>query len=134
MKITGGCLCGGLRYVVQGPLSSLVDCHCIDCRRSSGAAYVTWGTVRRTGFELSAGTLRRIPHANRLRGFAACCGTPILFEEAADAETVDVTIASLDQPGLFAPEKAIWTEDRLPWVPLNPSLPAFPQRSAPVAS
>jgi hypothetical protein len=38
---------------------------------------------------------------------------------------IDVTIASLDDPTPFAPQKAIWLEDKLPWVKLDESLPMF---------
>jgi hypothetical protein len=38
---------------------------------------------------------------------------------------IDVTIASLDDPAPFAPQKAIWLEDKLPWVKLDESLPSF---------
>ena len=33
---TGGCLCGGVRYEVDGPLRDVVACHCSQCRRTSG--------------------------------------------------------------------------------------------------
>jgi len=47
----------------------------------------------------------------------------LFFEETNDSETVDVTIASLDDPAPFASEKVIWLEDKLPWVILDESLP-----------
>jgi hypothetical protein len=74
------------------------------------------------------GEPRKIRHAGRLRSFAAWCGTPLFFEETNDSETVDVTIASLDDPAAFPPEKVIWLEDKLPWVKLDESLSHF-QRS-----
>jgi hypothetical protein len=37
----------------------------------------------------------------------------------------DVTIASLDDPAPFAPRKAVWLEDKLPWVVIDESLPSF---------
>ena len=40
---------------------------------------------------------------------------------------VDVTIASLDDPTPFAPRRAIWLEDKLPWVTIDESLPKFPE-------
>jgi len=49
----------------------------------------------------------------------------LFFEDAKDSETIDVTIASLDEPTPFAPQKAIWLEDKLPWVTLDESLPMF---------
>jgi hypothetical protein len=53
----------------------------------------------------------------------------LFFEATEDSETVDVTIASLDDPAPFAPQKAIWLEDKLPWVTLDKSLPSFPKNS-----
>ncbi|MEO5961191.1 MAG: GFA family protein [Opitutaceae bacterium] len=88
------------------------------------------GTVERRDFEIARGSLRKVQHAGRIRGFAACCGTHILFEDAPDAATVDVAIATLDDPASFPPEKAIWTEDKLPWMILDPKLPAFRKSSA----
>src|ERR1044071_3582944 len=55
-KLNGGCLCGGLRYEIEEPPFGIVDCHCVDCRRSSGAPYVTWGIVQRERFKLACGT------------------------------------------------------------------------------
>ena len=72
---------------------------------------------------------RRIAHANRIRTFTACCGTHLFFEETKDSDTIDVTIASLDDPEPFAPEKAIWLEDKLPWVTIDESLPVFQKSS-----
>ena len=124
MNLTGGCLCGGVRYELSEPPHGVTDCHCLDCRRSSGAPYVTWGIVHREKFNLLSGTLRRVPYAGRVRGFAACCGTHILFEDTPDWPTVDIAIATLDDPRPFPPTKAIWTEDKLPWVALDPSIPS----------
>jgi hypothetical protein len=126
MTFTGGCLCGGVRYELQEPPFGTVDCHCLDCRRSSGAPYVTWGMVHRDKFKLVSGSLRRVPYAGRVRGFASCCGTHVLFEDTPDSPTVDVAIATLDAPDRFPPTKAIWIEDKLPWVTLDPSVPSSP--------
>ncbi|PYK74688.1 MAG: GFA family protein, partial [Verrucomicrobia bacterium] len=55
MEITGGCVCGGTRYALTSAPFSLGDCHCIDCRRSAGAPYVTWGSVRREDLVVTRG-------------------------------------------------------------------------------
>src|SRR5688572_18827754 len=129
-EITGGCVCGGTRYKLQARPVALNDCHCMDCRRSAGAPYVTWGSVRPTDLQLLRGEVREVPHAGRLRSFATCCGTHLFFRETPTSDWIDVTIASLDEPSGYPPEKAIWTEDKLPWVILNPQLPAY-ERSTP---
>jgi hypothetical protein len=78
---------------------------------------------------MTRGEPRKIAHANRIRSFAACCGTHLFIEDTKDSATIDVTIASLDHPESFAPERAIWLEDKLPWVKLDESLPSFPRSS-----
>ncbi len=119
--ICGGCLCGGVRYRALEAPKQVSDCHCLDCRRASGAPFVTWGSFRREKIELLSGEVRKVKHADRLRSSAACCGTPLFFEDHEYCEWIDVTISSLDQPEAYSPEVAIWTEDRLPWVLLDPS-------------
>jgi hypothetical protein len=90
---------------------------------------VTWGSVPRQDLVITRGEPRKISYANRIRSFAACCGTHLFFEATKDSETIDVTIASLDDPAPFAPRKTIWLEDKLPWVVLDESLPSFPKSS-----
>jgi hypothetical protein len=85
--------------------------------------------VPREDLVVTKGEPRKIAHANRIRSFAACCGTHLFFENTKDSDTIDVTIASLDDPAPFAPQKAIWLEDKLAWVTINGSLPSFPKSS-----
>jgi hypothetical protein len=127
MNFDGGCLCGGVRYRLHQSPEQICDCHCVDCRRGSAAPFVTWGSVRRDKFELLTGTLCKVRHAGRIRSFAACCGTPLFFEEKDDAHSIDMTISSLEHPENFAPEATIWTEDRLPWVQIDSSRPTYRQ-------
>jgi hypothetical protein len=127
MEISGGCLCGGTRYALKSRPIALVDCYCIDCRRSAGAPYVLWGSVPRPDLVVTKGEPRKIAYADRIRSFAACCGTHLFFEDSQDSDTIDVTIASLDDPAPWAPQKAIFLEDKLPWVVIDESIPSFPK-------
>lgn len=114
--IEGGCLCGLVRYRLLTAPHDLSDCHCEDCRRASGAPFVTWGTVPKDQLRILSGEVRTVVFAGRIRSFAGCCGTPLFFDEGGHADSIDVTIASFDDPAPFPPETAIWTEDRLPWI------------------
>lgn len=104
---------------------ALADCHCADCRRSAGAPYVQWGSVPRKDVVVTKGEPRKIAYANRLRSFGACCGTHLFFEDSKDSDTIDFTVASLDDPIPFAPQKAIFVEDKFPWVVIDESIPSF---------
>src|SRR5207245_9404726 len=68
------------RYVLKSRPFALIDCHCIDCRRSAGAPYVTWGSVPRKDLVVTKGEPRKIAYANRIRSFAACCGTHLFLD------------------------------------------------------
>ena len=123
--IDGGCLCGGVRYRLHARPKEGSDCHCEDCRRANAAAYVTWCSVPAKAMEILNGEVHRVRHATRLRSFASCCGTPLFIQDDVTAEWIDVTVGSLDDPNAFPPKAAIWTEDKLPWVQLDPSRAAF---------
>jgi hypothetical protein len=116
----------------QAPVQ-ICDCHCADCRRASGAPFVTWGSVRRHALEPLSGDVRTIPHAGRLRSFAACCGTTLFFEDHEGCEWLDVAISSFDQPHAYRPEAAIWIEDRLPRVAIDPDRATHEQGRASLA-
>ena len=116
MKSTtlGGCFCGQFRYQLKSDPINVTNCHCIDCRRASAAPIVTWGSVQAKDFEVVTGELKRVTFADRLRAFAACCHTPILFQESEGSEWLDVTVVSLDNPEVYLPSGETWTEDKLP--------------------
>ena len=80
MTPTGGCLCGGVRYEVRGPLRDVVLCHCSRCRRTHGhvAAYAA---CRATELVLVADdTLRWYEdEGGRARGFCGRCGAQPLW-------------------------------------------------------
>ena len=123
--IEGGCLCGGVRYRLDDRPKPGSDCHCEDCRRASAAPYVTWCNVASKAIEIVSGELRRVLYADRIRSFASCCGTHLFIQDEVTSEQIDVTVASLDDPTAMPPQAAIWTDDKLPWVQLDPSRPAF---------
>jgi len=129
--ILGGCLCGAVRYEARGEPYNITHCHCADCRRSSGAAFVTWASFRRRDFLFTKGESREFAWAERFRAFCAQCGTPLTFTAERDANEIDVTVCTFDDPGAVLPADHTWTEDRLRWIHLD-ELPAHErQRPSP---
>ncbi len=121
--ISGGCLCGHVRYVGRGLPWSVTHCHCLDCRRAGAAAFVTWATFSLKDFHFTSGTPREFHWAGRVRSFCLECGTPLTFRTFPEAEEVDVTVCSFDNPDVVKPEDHTWVEDALHWVSLSDSLP-----------
>jgi hypothetical protein len=123
--VEGGCLCGAVRYRVPLPFVGVVGhCHCTMCRRASGAPVVTWFTVRTDDFQLVRGATRIYQSsAHGQRGFCPDCGSQITFYSTKEADSIDVTVGTLDAPERFPPAKHIWTDTRLPWLHLDEHLP-----------
>lgn len=124
-QIHGGCLCGAVRYEATGQAYNITHCHCTDCRRSTGAAFVTWASFRRAKLRFTQGQPRVITWADRLRSFCPACGTPLTFMTLSDADEVDVTVCTFDHPEAIAPADHTWIEDRLPWIHLADGLPVY---------
>lgn len=127
----GGCLCGRVRYRLDGRIDGSAGwCHCATCRRAAGAPAVAWLTVRRDAFAFESGEpswFRSSDHARR--GFCAACGTPLVFVSGREPGHLDVTLGSLDRPEGVTPDHHVWTEDRLTWLRLDEHLPGVPRDS-----
>lgn len=93
---TGGCLCGGVRYELSGPLREVIACHCRECRRQTGH-YLAATAVKRRYFTLvRTDDLRWYESsASARRGFCAACGS-ILFWDAPAYPHVAIAAGSLD--------------------------------------
>jgi len=120
--LMGGCFCGAVRYEAGSPYH-LTNCHCTTCRRTSGAPFVTWFSVRRAEFKLLQGALVLFrSSANGVRGFCGRCGSHVTFEFE-DADEIDFTTCTLDEPERLPPEDHTWARSRLPWIRLADGLP-----------
>lgn len=124
---TGGCLCGAVRYRTQGPPAWVAHCHCTSCRRTAGAAFVTYAGFKRPNFEFTKGTPRVFESSpGVLRSFCGACGTPLTYEGARWPDEVHIFVCTLDQPDSLAPQAHVYTSEAMPWVHLDDNLPRFP--------
>jgi hypothetical protein len=122
-KHTGGCLCGGVRYSVDGALRDVIACHCSQCRRTSGH-FLAATEAPKAALRLErADTLRwyrSSPSAER--GFCSTCGGN-LFWRADAGETVSITAGTLDTPTGLKLAEHIFVADKSDYYTLNDSLP-----------
>jgi hypothetical protein len=94
----GGCLCGAVRYWIDGPLRDVVVCHCSRCRRAQGhvAAYSDCAT---TDLSVEDETpLRWYVADERRRGFCSVCGASLFWQRDDEPETTAVAAGTLDPP------------------------------------
>ncbi|WP_119066273.1 GFA family protein [Rubrobacter indicoceani] len=111
VRNSGGCLCGGVRYEVRGPLRPVVNCHCSQCRRTSGH-FVAATAAKKRDLEIhEAGVLRWYKSSEKARrGFCAACGSS-LFWEPFEEGWVAIMAGTLDGPTGLRTEADIFVAD-----------------------
>ncbi|WP_079204211.1 GFA family protein [Pseudomonas sp. CC6-YY-74] len=129
---SGGCQCGALRYQFRAALRDIAHCHCSICRRSTGGILTTWITVPLASFAWLAGTPTEfVSSASCTRSFCPRCGAHLTLFTTLSPETLDITVATLDQPELTPADRHIWVQNRLPWLQLDEQLPQEQQEHIP---
>jgi len=126
--ITGRCLCGGVRFEINGGLGPVVYCHCSMCRRASGSSFATNASVRKENFRILSGhellTEYESSPGNR-RTFCSKCGSP-LFGTAADIPSARrVRLGALDNVDGAKAVAHIWTGSKSDWFKITDGLEQF---------
>ena len=126
-SLEGGCLCGAVRYRVEGAPNWSAHCHCKDCRRASGAPFVTyaafrparlhWIKGRPTAFASSPGVTR---------SFCGKCGSPLAYEGERWPGEIHIHVGTLDHPEAIQPQAHGYTIHKLPWLKLADGLRQIP--------
>jgi hypothetical protein len=125
--LTGGCFCGYVRYEAAGEAYDRTNCHCSICRRTSGAAFVTWFSVQHADFRVVRGIPARFASSEHgTRSFCPRCGTALSFEDDRRTSEIDVTTCSLDDPSAVPPQDHTQTATKLSWVRIHDGLPEHP--------
>lgn len=116
--IHGSCLCGGIRYEYDGEIEEISMCHCSQCRKAQGSAYVAVSPIQSAKFRIVAGAgllkeYRAIPHKARV--FCSHCGSPIYSARDDLPEIKRLRLGTVETPvecrkayHIFAGSKANW--------------------------
>lgn len=117
-QITGRCLCGELRFQARLPSRWVAHCHCTQCRRAHGAAFVTWIGLEEAGCRIDdpQGRLRWYrSSAQGERGFCAQCGSSLFFRSQRWPGELHATVANLDGPPDRAPQAHVFWDTHVDW-------------------
>jgi hypothetical protein len=119
----GGCLCGGVRYRVDGPLRAIIACHCEQCRRTSGHfAAMTSSPLANVSFINSLTLKWYRSSASAERGFCDRCGSN-LFWQPTGSDRVSITAGTLDTPTGVLLDQHIFVAAKSDYYQLNDGLP-----------
>jgi hypothetical protein len=125
MTLAGGCHCGSIRYSLTGEPNHVDLCHCVDCRRNSGAPLVCWAGFPETSLTLEKGKAKTFNSSgSALRDFCSDCGTGLFYRNAELLPgIVEIQSATLDDPEALPPHQHIQAAERLDWMERAHELP-----------
>jgi hypothetical protein len=124
LPITGGCMCGALRYEATEPPQGVGDCHCRICQKCTGNLFYSYAAFREAAFRITQGEPKFYKSSAWLeRGFCASCGTQVCDRYLKGSYRVSATIGSLDHPEDWPPSMHCGVESQIPWLTIHDDLP-----------
>lgn len=125
--LTGGCLCGQIRYRITTLAADVDFCHCEMCRRWSGAPVSAWAQVPVSQFRLTRGTAT--PYTSSKTGtryFCPTCGASVFMTDP-DGTSVGIMLGTLDDAEALRPTGHGWWSAHVSWLKLDDKLPRWPK-------
>ena len=128
INVRGSCLCGAVRYEIDGPVGRPENCHCGMCRKAHGAAFSTNAVVPTEALRVIAGAqmlaeYESSPH--RRKCFCRRCGSQLFIRRLNRPELTVVTLGTLDDDPGVRPIRHVFVGSKAPWHEIDVPLPAF---------
>lgn len=127
MTIAGSCLCGTLRYEIDGPLTALLHCHCSRCRREHGAPFATFATSAKGALRWIAGEDQVVSYAvapGGPRHFCGKCGS-VAPSILPGMDLALIPAGNLEGELGIQPQGHLFTGSKAPWHEITDSLPQY---------
>jgi hypothetical protein len=128
--VTGGCLCGAVRYELTGETLYTGHCYCADCRKASGSGFVGFIGVARDAVRFSGARSVEFRSKSRrggdsVRNTCPVCHSLVFGGEVDISDDFTIYAGSLDDPSAFTPAIAIFTRGKPDWAVIPPGLKVF---------
>lgn len=128
LSMTGGCLCGAVRYEATGEPFRVIHCHCRSCRKHTGAPAATLPVYRFDQVSFSGDDRKIYPSSPGVgRAFCGTCGTSLTWEAELGGygPICALHISSFDDPDALVPSAHSFYADRISWFDIADDLPRY---------
>lgn len=127
--LEGGCLCGKVRYKIEGDPIIVAHCYCRDCQRLSGAGHLTGAMFPVERIDI-AGQLAEFQGVSESGNtvshlFCAVCSSRLFGKNTGMPGFLTVGVGSLDEPGRVQPQVAVFARSRPHWDAADPNVQSF---------
>jgi len=130
MSLTGRCACGAVHFVISDEPLFTHACHCTDCQRTTGSAFVVHLVVAEMDFEIEGGTQMSTVATGSGAGcdlhFCTQCGTYLWCRyRYHQVPVIAVRGGALDDTNQVRPQAHIFTRSKQAWLQLSDDVPSF---------
>jgi hypothetical protein len=124
--LVGQCYCGAVRYQVQDAFLYAANCHCSQCRRTTGSAFKPFAGIEREHLALIQGEDSLLIVGDPTGHDAHCgrCGS-LLYSVVRDGAFVHVAMGTLVDAPSIRPSKHIFVGSKAPWFEITDDLPQY---------
>jgi|SRR5579862_3353021 len=134
-QMTGGCLCGQVRYSANAEPAFTGVCHCTSCQKQSGGAFNIVVAVPQAALSMTGTTksyaARGDSGNDNVSKFCPNCGSVILSEPAVMPGVSILRVGTLDDTSWIKPSMEIYCDSKQSWVELGGGLKSFPKMPGP---
>ena len=124
----GACLCGTIRYEIDGDIGPIVLCHCSDCRKAQGSAFAATTPVKASELRVVSGAhaLKAFESSpGKQRCFCSECGSPIFSRLVSRPDVVRLRVGTLDSKVTTTPIAHIYAASKAEWFDIADHLPRY---------
>lgn len=124
--LTGKCFCGAVHYAVADAFTYALNCHCSNCRRTTGSAFKPFAGIMRDQFAVTEGRDKLLIHGEEKTHDAHCnvCGS-LLYSVVRDGMYVHVALGTLVDAPAIRPTAHIFVDSKAPWFTITDDLPQY---------
>jgi hypothetical protein len=131
--LSGGCMCGAVRFEISEPLLGALYCHCKRCQRRTGSSFSVSALTQQGSFALIEGEdsvkTYHPGDGGWLKSFCASCGSQLFTSNPENPELIAVRMGAVDDDPGVRPGVHQFVDYAAPWEPIpDDGLPRFPER------
>jgi hypothetical protein len=128
--LTGGCVCGAVRYEIAADPIRGFFCQCRDCQRDTGAGHSAVAVFPRAAMRVDGTPTEHLRTADsgehKRKGFCGRCGSPLYNKPQNKPDMIGVYVGTLDDPSIFKAQVVMFTSRAQSWDHVDPALTKLP--------
>lgn len=130
-RLAGRCFCGAVHYAVADEFRYAMNCHCSNCRRTTGSAFKPMAGIERNKFSMTEGAESLLIFGKDTAHDAHCkvCGS-LLYSVVREGAFVHVALGTLTDDPAIRPTAHIFVDSKASWFTITDDLPQYAEHMA----